>query len=840
MAQPVLVDFSVATTIYAGSKAADITGLTKSTGDLLIIIASTELGHVLTNSDATYTLLYGISNGANCCQYVWYKVATASEANPTIALDTGNEPFIVVSMSISGWDSSTILYATEIGQTTAAIAPTLTANTDALVLRTEIHKDGSVTAVTPATEIQKGNSGATSSTQIYTAQSQSDYSGAGAVGPATFNFSGTARFITSTMIIHGTGGAIGSTIQIYEDPWYSGQVDVINGQNFEAAQASGVVTLTQDAFVVNFTVQSWSDTELSITAPAMLSTALKNGDTTLTVDPDTNSASTKAIQFLYSPNHSFVNLSTLATDLATRIEANDLLQPDWQLLYSTFLFDSAGTTLLSSYRVIIRDDATFTISGLPPDGTYKLPVAVYDSDTNTWTGFVNQTIIVDIGIGVSDTVAPVVTAPADITINIGLLSAGLAHNNSTLVTWLSSATSADAIAGNLSSGITNNLASTLANPIPAGGPYTIIFTSIDPAANVGTDTATLTVTQDVDTTGPVVTVPAVLSLVFGFGGVGVLHTNTTLLSWLSLATALDVVSGNVTASITNNLSTLANPIPAGVFTIVWTARDAALNTGTASQTLTITQEDPPPITSSGLMSGSVDFVVGCEDIITDAYRILGCLAEGESLTAYRRAYAQRQKNIMIKYWTTIGYHLWTIYQNQLPLVAGQPNYSLGSGGNLNMPRPLKILSATLLDSNGNETPLTQISRKEYFDLPTKASVGQAVNYYYDPGFTGSARTPKGILYVWPVAQAGTTDSINFTYSQYIQDYDAVTDDTPLPVEWVQAIEWQLAYRLGPSENVNPNDLAMIKTIADEFLNTVNAWDNDSTTGIQFGSGYNES
>jgi len=83
---------------------------------------------------------------------------------------------------------------------------------------------------------------------------------------------------------------------------------------------------------------------------------------------------------------------------------------------------------------------------------------------------------------------PVVTAPDDITINFAYGGPGLSQANQELIDWLDSATATSGV-------ITTDVAD-LGNPIPAGGPYVVTFTSNDSGTGLsGQDTANLTVEE---------------------------------------------------------------------------------------------------------------------------------------------------------------------------------------------------------------------------------------------------------------------------------------------------------------------------------------------------------
>ncbi len=97
--------------------------------------------------------------------------------------------------------------------------------------------------------------------------------------------------------------------------------------------------------------------------------------------------------------------------------------------------------------------------------------------------------------------------------------------------------------------------------------------------HIVTATQTVTIT---DTTPPIVTPPANITME---------ATGPTTAVVLGTATATDIVDGTLTATPDNT-----GPFTVGVHTITWSATDHAGNTGTATQTVTITNTTPPVIT----------------------------------------------------------------------------------------------------------------------------------------------------------------------------------------------------------------------------------------------------
>jgi len=103
-------------------------------------------------------------------------------------------------------------------------------------------------------------------------------------------------------------------------------------------------------------------------------------------------------------------------------------------------------------------------------------------------------------------------------------------------------------------------------------------------------------------------------------------------------------------------------------------------------------------------------------------------------------------------------------------------------------RPLRIIDALRVDSDGITTPLLISSRSEYMLLSNKATTGVVTQIYYDPQLT------NGVLYVWP-----TCDNVKYTIELTVKvpvtDFDASNSTGEVPPEWRDAIVSNLALRI---------------------------------------------
>jgi len=177
----------------------------------------------------------------------------------------------------------------------------------------------------------------------------------------------------------------------------------------------------------------------------------------------------------------------------------------------------------------------------------------------------NTSITVSI-IADDDTLAPVVTAPSAVTreatgpltsVNLGTASAVDAVDGAVVAT------------------------ANFVGPF-AVGQHTVVWSATDVAGNTGTANQSVRIT---DTTPPVVTPPR---------NITVQATGTLTSVNLGQGSAQDKVDGSVSATPSNS-----GPFPVGVTLVSWRAIDSSGNTGSATQTVTVSEADDitPPVIS---------------------------------------------------------------------------------------------------------------------------------------------------------------------------------------------------------------------------------------------------
>ena len=174
-----------------------------------------------------------------------------------------------------------------------------------------------------------------------------------------------------------------------------------------------------------------------------------------------------------------------------------------------------------------------------------------------------------------------------------------------------------------------------------------------------------------------------------------------------------------------------------------------------------------------------------------------------------------------RHWTTIL----TVYSSiqvtlsvELPSAA-KSGSSIYTFTNL-IQRPQRILSCRRKTfGQDNEIPVLSWSRDEYFNQVNKLSQGTVVNCYYSPQLN------DGRMYVWQTASS-VNDLLRFTFERPIQDLDIGDDNLDIPVEWLEAVIYGLAFRLADDYNVPFAKADRIGQKANNFLDDLLGWDEE--------------
>lgn len=346
----------------------------------------------------------------------------------------------------------------------------------------------------------------------------------------------------------------------------SGDNVIVSGESVTVDWFSGATGTTSTTLngVAQTSHAVVSDTETSF--DFVWPNALYGEDIPLVIDGET-----KSVQVVPVAANDYVTLFGYDEN-DTDITGVPDLADDKQLEYERL--DSNGND------VSISPSGFVTLTGAFAAGT----VTVRPVDTD---GTLGPYVTLGAGTPPADMTPPAVTAPDNVTIEYAYNTAGLPHSDATLQALVSSASATDETSPT-SPAVTNNLGS-LPNPLPAGL-RTITFSATDAAGNTGQANTTITVVQadppPADTIPPVVTPPDDVTIEFPFNAAGLPHDNALLQTFRDAASAVDAVSP-ASPAVSDDIGDLDDPIPAGTYTVAFSATDDAGNEGTATAELTV-------------------------------------------------------------------------------------------------------------------------------------------------------------------------------------------------------------------------------------------------------------
>jgi hypothetical protein len=137
---------------------------------------------------------------------------------------------------------------------------------------------------------------------------------------------------------------------------------------------------------------------------------------------------------------------------------------------------------------------------------------------------------------------------------------------------------------------------------------------------------------------------------------------------------------------------------------------------------------------------------------------------------------------------TIPFQLGTTF----PMVSGQASYTVGTGGNVNIPRPTYIDHVNYIDASLNppiERELTELTPDAWDAIPIKGLTNPLPTFYYwQPTYATSG---QGTLYFWLVPTSSVLTGVIYAGSPVAQ-FVNLTDTLALPPGWQWFIQENLA------------------------------------------------
>lgn len=178
------------------------------------------------------------------------------------------------------------------------------------------------------------------------------------------------------------------------------------------------------------------------------------------------------------------------------------------------------------------------------------------------------------------------------------------------------------------------------------------------------------------------------------------------------------------------------------------------------------------------------------DIISSAARLAGILASGETLQGNEPSDCLLILQQMIDEWQADGLKIFTTRIDTFPFVLGTQAYTLGTGGNFNIPRPAKIhrMGVQILSNptQPSEVPITLLDDDGWANVRVKNIGGSYPLFCYDDG-----AFPLRTLSFW-VIPGLACNLVLYSWQPLATFPDINTTDVTFPPAYAQALKYNLA------------------------------------------------
>lgn len=177
-----------------------------------------------------------------------------------------------------------------------------------------------------------------------------------------------------------------------------------------------------------------------------------------------------------------------------------------------------------------------------------------------------------------------------------------------------------------------------------------------------------------------------------------------------------------------------------------------------------------------------DYLATRNEIIEGAFRIVGVLEKGQTLTADLLDQGVKALQLLIKSWSNKHLFLWSFNQSSFATVAAQEAYTttdLSADDDF----IIGLDKAWYVDSD-EDVPLEVISYSRYLDIYDKeTNSGRPCAIAFKP-------TPTPSFYIWPSPDAAYTIKLLSVYP--LEDFDAAASIGDVPARFQRALKYGLA------------------------------------------------
>lgn len=191
------------------------------------------------------------------------------------------------------------------------------------------------------------------------------------------------------------------------------------------------------------------------------------------------------------------------------------------------------------------------------------------------------------------------------------------------------------------------------------------------------------------------------------------------------------------------------------------------------------------------------------DLIKTAMKKLGVYSIGEEPSDDEAEDGLNSLNSMLDSWATENLFVYAKTLDQIPLINGQTNVTVGPTGTFPTARPIKIDESSYILYQGVSYPLEVMSLTDYNEINLK-TLDSGIPSMIWPlmNFPDITITP------WPVPSASMT--LMLWSNKIIKSFPDLTTSLDLPPGYQRAIEYSLAEEIAPDYEVEPSSTVIKK------------------------------
>jgi hypothetical protein len=189
------------------------------------------------------------------------------------------------------------------------------------------------------------------------------------------------------------------------------------------------------------------------------------------------------------------------------------------------------------------------------------------------------------------------------------------------------------------------------------------------------------------------------------------------------------------------------------------------------------------------------------DLVESALGELGVLASGETATDADAKAGLAAMNDLLDQWALEKLEIYTITRTIWTLVSGTQDYTVGTGGTVNIARPVYIDHVNFQDTSGTddlELQMSPLTEDAWSRIPIKTLTSvMPTSWYYNPTY------PLATLSLWPIPTSSTLEGVIYAPTA-VTEFSTINDSVTLPPGYRRMLIKNVALDLAPSFERQPS------------------------------------